>query len=98
MKTLTLAVVSLAALAATPAQAGTHVSFGFYAPAPVYYAPPPVVYYPPVQYAYYAPPVVYGYGYGVGAEYGRRHHHRHHRHMRPYSTARNDHHEGRYRD
>lgn len=56
MKKVVLALTALTALAATPAFAGgTHISFGFYSPAPVYVAPAPVAYYPPVQRVYYAP-------------------------------------------
>ena len=64
MKTAIIAATfALTAFAALPASArsDTHISFGFYTPAPVYYTPapvmyqPPVVYYPPVQHVYYAP-------------------------------------------
>lgn len=63
MKKTILALTLLGAFAAAPAFAGgTHISVGFYSPAPVYYQPapvyyaPPVVYYPPVRNVYYAPP------------------------------------------
>ena len=57
MKKFMLAAVALSALAAPPAMArdNTHISFGFYSPAPVYYAPPHVVH-RPVQYVRYEPP------------------------------------------
>lgn len=56
MRTLILAGAALAALAASPAMArdNTHISFGFYSPAPVVYQPTPV-YYAPVHYARVAP-------------------------------------------
>ena len=93
MKKFVLAAAAISALVASPALArsDTHISFGFYSPAPVYYEPapvyyapprvtyyqPPVVYYPPVQQVYYAPPR-YRYGYG----YRHRHHHRFHDYAR----------------
>lgn len=78
MKTFMLAAVALGALVASPAMArdNTHISFGFYSPAPVYYAPPHVVY-RPVQYVRYEPPCAdhyrdrhhrHGHGYGWGHE------------------------------
>jgi len=92
MKKFMVAAVALAALMAAPAQARTHISVGFYAPAPiyyepapVYYAPPPVVYYPPINRVYYSPPCPRRYGYGVGYSscYGYRNEGRHRR----YDTA-----------
>jgi hypothetical protein len=76
MKKIVLGALAItAALAATPASAGTHISFGFYSPAPVAYYEPPVVYYPPVQHVYYAPPRPYyvehrGHGRGYGYRRG----------------------------
>jgi hypothetical protein len=63
MKQFAIALAALSALAATPAMArsDTHISVGFYSPAPVYYQPAPVVYYPPVRHVYYAPRPYYGY-------------------------------------
>lgn len=95
MKKLLFAATALTALAATPAFAGgTHISVGFYSPAPVYYQPAPVVYYPPVQHVYYAPPrpprppcppqrVVYNDYY----YHGNGHHHGHGGYNRNYQTA-----------
>lgn len=81
MKRLMMTLAALSALAATPALAGsdTHISFGFYAPAPVYYEPAPVVYYPPVRQVYYAPRPFYGH-----EAWKHRHHRRHHE---GYATA-----------
>lgn len=101
MKKFLIAAVSLASLAAAPAHAGTHFSFGFYAPAPVYaapapvyYQPSPVVYYPPVNHVYYAPRVSYGYGFGYS--YNNYRHRDHFRHG--YNTAWNGYdHDGRGR-
>ena len=55
MKKFVIALTALGALMASPAIArdSTHISFGFYAPAPIYYEP--VVYHPPVRQVYYAP-------------------------------------------
>lgn len=77
------AAVALGALTATPALAGSHLSIGFFSPAPVVYQPapvyyqPPVVYYPPVQQVYFAPPrpAYYGpryYRHDHYRDYGRR--------------------------
>jgi len=85
MKKFMIACAVLSALAATPAMArsDTHISFGFYSPAPVYYEPAPVVYYPPVRHVYYAPRPYYGY---------RHHKHRGHGwgHARHYENAWNE--------
>lgn len=95
MKKFMVVAVSLAALAAMPAQARTYINFGFYAPAPVYYEPAPVyyqpapvVYYPPINHVYYAP----RYGYGVSYSNGYGHRGNYHGHQRRYDTAWN----GRY--
>ena len=84
MKKFVIALTALGALMASPAMArsDTHISVGFYSPAPIYYEPP-VVYYPPVQHVYYAPPRPF---------YGYRHHHRGHGwgHERRYESARNE--------
>lgn len=72
MRNFMLAAVALSALTASPAMARdtTHISFGFYSPAPVYYEPPHAVHHP-VHYVRYAPPC---------HDHYRHKHHRHHGH------------------